>query len=44
VIGDREKDNGTVAVRTREGEDLGVMSLEAFTTRLSERIVCHGHS
>ena len=44
VIGDREKDNGTVAVRTREGEDLGVMSLEAFTTRLTEQIVCRGHS
>ncbi len=44
VIGDREKENGTVAVRTREGEDLGVMSLEAFTARLGEEVVCHGHS
>ena len=44
VIGDREKDNGTVAVRTREGEDLGVMSLETFSEKLAEQIVCHGHS
>jgi len=44
VIGDREKDNGTVAVRTREGEDLGVMSLEAFSEKLAEQIVYRGHS
>jgi threonyl-tRNA synthetase len=34
VIGDREKENGTVAVRTRSGEDLGSMSLEQFVSRL----------
>lgn len=34
VIGDREKENGTVAVRTRSGEDLGVMSPEDFAARL----------
>ena len=34
VVGDREKENGHVAVRTRSGEDLGVMSLEAFAERL----------
>ena len=34
VIGDREKENGTVAVRTRAGEDLGSMSLEGFAARL----------
>jgi threonyl-tRNA synthetase len=34
VVGDREKENGQVAVRTRSGEDLGVMSLEAFAERL----------
>ena len=34
VVGDREKENGQVAVRTRSGEDLGVMSLEAFIERL----------
>jgi threonyl-tRNA synthetase len=34
VIGDREKENGVVAVRTRSGEDLGSMPLEDFITRL----------
>jgi threonyl-tRNA synthetase len=34
VIGDREKENGTVAVRTRSGEDLGSMTLSAFVDRL----------
>lgn len=34
VVGDREKENGEVAVRTRSGEDLGSMSLEAFADRL----------
>lgn len=34
VVGDREKENGQVAVRTRRGEDLGVMSIEAFIERL----------
>ena len=34
VLGDKELQAGTVAVRTRSGEDLGAMSLEAFTARL----------
>jgi threonyl-tRNA synthetase len=34
VVGDKEMQAGTVAVRTRSGEDLGAMSLEAFTERL----------
>jgi threonyl-tRNA synthetase len=34
VVGDREMQAGTVAVRTRSGEDLGAMSLDAFTARL----------
>ena len=34
VIGDREKENGMVAVRTRSGEDLGSMPLSAFVDRL----------
>ena len=36
VVGDREKENGAVAVRTRGGEDLGSMSVEDFATRLRE--------
>jgi threonyl-tRNA synthetase len=34
VVGDREKENGMIAVRTRSGEDLGSMTLEDFVTRL----------
>jgi threonyl-tRNA synthetase len=34
VIGDREKENGMVAVRTRSGEDLGSMPVSAFADRL----------
>ena len=34
VVGDKEVQAGTVAVRTRSGEDLGAMSLDAFTARL----------
>jgi len=34
VVGDKEKQAGNVAVRTRGGEDLGAMSLQAFIDRL----------
>ena len=34
VVGDREKENGAIAVRTRAGEDLGTMSITAFAERL----------
>ncbi len=34
VVGDREKASGTIAVRTRAGEDLGSMPLADFTARL----------
>jgi len=34
VVGDREKEQGLVAVRTRSGEDLGTMTPEAFAERL----------
>ncbi len=35
VVGDKEVENNTVAVRTRDGEDLGTLSLEAFSERLN---------
>ena len=41
VVGDREKENGQVAVRTRSGEDLGVMSLDAFIERLQAETPQH---
>lgn len=34
VVGDREAETQTVAVRTRSGEDLGTMTLEAFVEHL----------
>ncbi|GGK01433.1 threonine--tRNA ligase [Luteimonas terricola] len=34
VVGDREKEQGTVAVRTRAGEDLGSMPLADFMARM----------
>jgi threonyl-tRNA synthetase len=34
VVGDKEKQAGTVAVRARGGEDLGPMGLDDFITRL----------
>ncbi|GAB2567447.1 threonine--tRNA ligase [Dyella jejuensis] len=34
VVGDREKESGTVSVRTRSGEDLGSMPLAGFIERL----------
>ena len=34
VVGDKEKQAGNVAVRTRGGEDLGAMTLAAFIERL----------
>ena len=38
VVGDREVESNAVAVRTREGEDLGTMSVEAFIEMANERI------
>ncbi len=38
VVGDKEKANGAVAVRARGNQDLGVMSLEDFVTKLSTTI------
>jgi threonyl-tRNA synthetase len=34
VVGDKEKQAGNVAVRTRNGEDLGAMALDVFIARL----------
>ena len=38
VMGDRDVENGTVSVRTRSGEDLGAMSLDAFAAMLREAV------
>ena len=42
VIGDKEVENQSVAVRTRDGNDLGVMSLEAFTDLLAADVARRG--
>ena len=44
VVGAREVENNTVAVRTRNGEDLGSMLLDTFVERLEKDIACRGHS
>ena len=36
VVGDREVENDSVAVRTRSGEDLGTMSVDEFIVRVSQ--------
>jgi len=38
VIGDREMEEGAVAVRARGGEDLGTLSVEAFIALLQEDV------
>lgn len=44
VIGDKEMENRTVAVRTRTGEDLGTMPVEAFVERLAADISMRGRT
>jgi len=38
VVGDKERESNTVAVRARGGIDLGVMPVDAFVTRLQQDI------
>ena len=42
VVGDKEVEAQSVAVRTRDGKDLGVMTLEAFQGYLSEDVGSRG--
>ena len=42
VIGDKEVENQTVAVRARSGEDLGSMTLDAFEQLLTEDVARRG--
>ncbi len=44
VVGDREVENRTVAVRTRGGEDLGSMSIESFAERIADEVAGYGRS
>jgi len=38
VVGDKEMESGNVAVRSRRGEDLGVMSLDEFITMATAEV------
>ena len=42
VVGDKEVENQTVAVRARNGEDLGSMSIEAFEQLLADDVARRG--
>jgi threonyl-tRNA synthetase len=42
VLGDRELESRSLAVRTRSGEDLGRMDLTTFTQRLSHEVASRG--
>ena len=42
VIGQRETQDGTVAVRTRRGEDLGPMAVETFLDKLTREVASRG--
>jgi threonyl-tRNA synthetase len=44
VVGDREVESGTVAVRACSGEDMGSMSVEAFAQRLAEDVGRRGRT
>ncbi len=43
IVGDKEEQNQTVAVRTRSGEDLGTMSLPALLSRLQAEVAGKTH-
>jgi threonyl-tRNA synthetase len=44
IVGDKELDSNSVAVRTRGGEDLGAMSLDDFAGQLAGDIARRGRS
>ena len=44
VVGDREAETNCVAVRTREGKDLGSVSIEEFANSLNADIASRGRS
>ncbi|MFA6302509.1 MAG: His/Gly/Thr/Pro-type tRNA ligase C-terminal domain-containing protein, partial [Legionella sp.] len=42
VVGDKEVENGQVALRSREGVDLGVMTIDAVCDTLAQEISSKG--
>ena len=44
IVGAKEAETNTVAVRTRDGADLGSMTVDAFVQRLKQDIACRGRT
>ena len=44
VIGDKELEEGVVAVRSRTGENLGTMKIDALINKLADEVSCHGQN
>ena len=44
VVGDREVENGQVAVRARNGDDLGTMTIDEFGRLLAENVEKKGRT
>jgi threonyl-tRNA synthetase len=44
VVGDREVESNTVAVRTRSGKDLGTLTLQALADGLFAEVASHGQT
>ncbi|MDO9519592.1 MAG: threonine--tRNA ligase [Pseudohongiella sp.] len=44
VAGDREMENGEISVRTRDGQDLGVMSIDAIAGYLADDVARFGRT
>jgi len=44
IVGAKEVESNTVAVRTRDGAELGSISIDAFLQRLREDIACRGRT
>ena len=44
VVGDKEVESGTIAVRTRGGEDLGTMTIDEFSSHLRQDVAQFGRS
>ena len=44
VAGDREMENGQISVRTQDGRDLGVMSIEDFVAHISTDVAQLGRT
>ncbi len=44
VIGDKELEEGVVTVRSRTGENLGTMKIDALINKLADEVSCHGQN